>query len=232
MVQPLMGGDVHGAAESSIDDHNGGVGSDAAYVDDEGGEVCLLQEFLFQHLSRGNSQVGLENVVLQSFDDVPGGSDKDGWGIEESEVDGGPYQANSGLEALLGEDAAYFLFELFFRERLDVVALGLEVLEGFLEVIIGMVRVDLEVVYLLGEFEEPGCGFFGRNGRAVPRDGLDGPMPPFIEEVGRFPLEEAPAVGSSGQVGSGVTVSALGDDEDEESEGYEGEGSLHGSNRV
>ena len=125
MVQPLMGGDVHGAAESSIDDHNGGVGSDAAYVDDEGGEVCLLQEFLFQHLSRGNIQVGLENVVLQSFDDVPGGSDKDGGGIEESEVYGGPYQANSGLEALLGEDAAYFFFELFFRERLDVVALGL-----------------------------------------------------------------------------------------------------------
>ena len=108
VMQPLMGGDVHGATESSIDDDNGGVGGDAAYVDDEGGKVLLLQEFLFQHLSRGNSQVGLENVVLQSFDDVPGGSDKDGRRIEESEVDGGPYQANSGLEALLDEDAAYF----------------------------------------------------------------------------------------------------------------------------
>ena len=164
MMQPLMGGDVHGATESSIDDDNGGVGGNAAYVDDEGGEVLLLQEFLFQHLSRGNSQVGLENVVSQSFDDVPGGSDKDGGGIEESEIDGGPYQANSGLEDLLVEDAAYFFFELFFREGLDVVTLRLEVLEGCLEVVIGMVRVDPEVVYLLGEFEEPGCGFSGGTG--------------------------------------------------------------------
>ena len=130
------------------------------------------------------------------------------------------------------EDAAYFFFELLFREGLDVVALRLEVLEGCLEVVIGMVRVDLEVVYLLREFEEPGYGFFGRNGRAVPGDGLDGPVPPFIEEVGRFPLEEAPAVGSSGQVGGGVTVSTMADDEYEECEGDEGEGSLHGSNRV
>ena len=37
---------------------------------------------------------------------------------------------------------------------------------------------------------------------------------------------------SGGQVGSGVAVSALGDDEYEECEGDEGEGSLHESNRV
>ena len=37
---------------------------------------------------------------------------------------------------------------------------------------------------------------------------------------------------SGGEVGGGIALSTMADDKDEESERYEGEGSLHGSNRV
>ena len=229
VVQPLVGSDVDGAAESSIDDDDGGVGGDASYVDDEGGKVFLTQKFFFQLLSCGVVQVGLEGVISQSFDDVTGRSDKDGWGVDEGEVDGGPDEADSGLEALLGEDAANLLFYVFFGEGLDVVALGPEVSEGFMDVVIGVVRMDLNVVYPPGEVKEAGGGLFGRAG---PGDDLDATVPPFIEEVGCFPLEEAPAVRGGGQVSCCVAVSALGNDKDKEDKGDEGEGSLHGLSKA
>ena len=228
VVQPLVGGDVDGAAESTVDDNHCGVGGDAAYVDDEGGEVVFTQEFFFQGLAGGDVQVGFEDVVTPSFDGVPWGGDEDGGGIEEGEVDGGPDEAEAGREALIGQDEANFSFELLFGDGFDGVTLGLQVVEGFLDVFVQMVRPVLEVIDFVGELEEAVGGLVIRDGRAVPGDGLDGPVPPLVEEVGGFPLEEAEAVGRGGEVGGRVAVSTLANQEEEEGYDDDGEGSFHG----
>ena len=90
--------------------------------------------------------------------------------------------------------------------------MGLKISDGCLNVFIEMVRVVFEVFDLLGEFEELGGCLFRR--RAGPGNGLDGSMPPFIEKISGFPLEETPAIGSSGKVGGGVAVAALGDEQE------------------
>ena len=232
VVEPFVGGDVDGSAESSVDDDHGGVGGDAAYVDYEGGEVLLTEEFFFQLLTGGDVQVGVEDVVTQSFDGVPGGGDEDGGRIEEGEVDGGPDEAEAGGEAFIGQDEADFSFQLLFGHGLDVVTLGLEVAKGVGEVVIEMARVDLKLLYLFNEFKEAVGGLVIRDGRAVPGDGLDDPVPPFVEEVGGFPLEEAPSMGRGGEVGGRVAVSALAYQQEEECDDDDGEGSLHGGGGV
>ena len=67
-----MGGDVDGAVEPASDDYHGGIGGDAANVGDEGGQVLFSEEFFLQGFAGGNVQVGSEDVVSLSFDDVPG----------------------------------------------------------------------------------------------------------------------------------------------------------------
>ncbi len=222
VVEPLVGCDVDGTSESTIDDDHRGVGCDAAYVDHEGGKVLLAEEFFFQLLAGGDVEVGVEDVVAQPFDGVPGRGDEDGGGIEEGEVYGGPDEAEAGGEAFIGEDEADFCFELLFGHGFDVVAPGLEVAEGGGEVVVEMARVGFELLDLFNELEEAVGGLVIRDGRAVPGNGLDHPVQPLIEEVGGFPLEEAPSMGRGGEVGGRVAVSALADEQEEECDDDDG----------
>ena len=128
-----------------------------------------------------------------------------------------------------GEDAADFRLDIFFGHGPYGVALRLEVADRCFRVFVGM---DQGQVQLIGELEEASGGLFGRDDGVDPGDGLDGPVPPFIEEVGGFPLEEAEAIGGGGEVGGGVAVSTLADEQEEEGDDDEGEGSFHGCWRV
>ena len=88
--------------------------------------------------------------------------------------------------------------------------------------------MDEDQVQLIGEFEEASGGLFGWDDGVDKGNCLDGAVPPLIEEVGGFPLEEAEAIGGGGEVGGGVAMSTLADEQEEECDDYQGESSFHG----